>query len=686
MLVLVAFLLNRSSFRGLKLEAVGATAALLFILLTDWITRPYAFFVGPWIRGEILLGTLLFIIPNSNWRRSLIWLFCLLTPLLLALTFFSQADGRLLFSDDHSSVLYRLYVLKENFPFIPVYNPMWNAGLDNREFFATGILNLFLLFSPLIYLFDIAKVYNLIVALTVFIVGPLSMFYAARIACFSRRSAAIAGALSLLISLNFHRWEFQYGSMGFVTSVTLIPLSFALCAKLLVEQLSKFEAMFFVIISSLVLCWSPTAFVFIPAVVLGLLRFKKLWKQPFVKGIVAALLIINIPWILLFISVSKVGGFVSLSHVKDKSAVQATSTETVTVQKGPIDQVNSHDKRVVRGMGRKLSVSQALRLVREEAVRVNPLIFVFALPALLAFRKNTYGKLLLPSAVWLAVFGVGGALLKPQLELERLLLVLLTLLTIPIAAFCDQLFLQVQSGKKALLISAALVFGMFFAGVFSAGLHLQNRGLQQYAFASSTVPNLSTALKTYSGAGRVLFPGFVLHELSGGHLAPLAKFSGVPLVASSPNHQLWWYTDQVPNYYRALGPDGIDQYFDLMNASAVVTHERDWINLFNRKKDKYSKVWQGGKFTMYQRKEYQPTYFLEGSGNLISQDTHSVKVKVDGTSAVIKFVWYPFLKSSNCDIGPKELPGGVVFVELTACVPGSEVTIESVSAVHRVFG
>ncbi len=680
-----AWILNRRTLSGLRWGSFGIVLVLILFLCSDWLTRSDSLLVGPWIRGEVLLGAILFLVLNPRLRIVALWALLIIAPLVLLASFLTEASGRLLFSDDHSSVLYRLYLLKENFPNIPFYNPTWNAGWDSRDFFATGILNLFFLFSPLIYFFEVDKIYTLIVALVGFILIPGSLYTAARISGESRLSSGIASLLGLTLSLNLYRWMLQYGSMGFVTSMALIPITFALTALTLEKNdLSFRQAVALVASASLVLCWSPTAIIFIPAVIWGVLKTKSLIRKKRVIGSVLALLLINIPVIVIFVSVSRVASFVSVSKapsgLEQATAAQVESPEIVQERR-------DLDNRVVKGMGKKLTAKEALTHLREEAVRSNPLILVLILPALALGVRKGYGKLLAPTFAFILVVSMVVSVLKPQLEFERLLLISLVLSTVPIASMLEAYFLRpaVDFGWRR-TIPGAVVFGVLIAGLFSSAYHLRNRGVQQYYFGSPTIAGISEAIKANVGDGRALFPGFVLHELSQGHLAPLGIFTGKQLVASSPYHNLWWYTDQVPNYYHKIGPDGIEQYFDLMNASLIITHERDWLKYLDRRKGKYRRIWQGGKFTMYQRLGFLSNYLLEGQGSLISQDTNSVKFKIESASAVLKFTWFPFLRSSSCEIAPKELPGDIKFIELKNCPLGAEVTIDSVPVWKRVFG
>ena len=72
-------------------------------------------------------------------------------PIIVYMLFALKTHGQPLFTDDHGSVIYRLALLKENFPAIPTYDTEWNAGTDWRDFFATGILNVFFIFKIIHY-------------------------------------------------------------------------------------------------------------------------------------------------------------------------------------------------------------------------------------------------------------------------------------------------------------------------------------------------------------------------------------------------------------------------------------------------------------------------------------------------------------------------------------------------------
>jgi len=174
---------------------------LVAVFFSSWLCRPYSFFQGPDFRRElavatIVAGALLFV----SWRRVVIAL-PIVTTIWSVWTFLEQSGGSILFVDDHAMFIFRLNLLKENFPSIPFWSPLWNAGIDARDFFATGALNAFVLASPLVYLFPVESVYNIIIAGILFVLVPTSSYLAARVLNAERVVASLAAVLAMSSSL-----------------------------------------------------------------------------------------------------------------------------------------------------------------------------------------------------------------------------------------------------------------------------------------------------------------------------------------------------------------------------------------------------------------------------------------------------------------------------------------------------
>jgi len=139
---------SRGHLSPVKLHLPLFLFGLLLVLISDLVSRRFGFFQGLGVRAEVfyfglplLLLTLFYSKNGSVFHKKFlsVWLL-LFMQAVLTVVFVSYADGRLLFSDDHPSFLYRLHLLAEHFPFIPFYNTDWNAGYSAREFFPSGSL------------------------------------------------------------------------------------------------------------------------------------------------------------------------------------------------------------------------------------------------------------------------------------------------------------------------------------------------------------------------------------------------------------------------------------------------------------------------------------------------------------------------------------------------------------------
>lgn len=642
--------------------------SLVILCLTDWLNHDYSFFQGPLIRGEVILGAVLWALFG---RRLRIEWYALAAPAFLAGYFLYLSGGSNIYSDDHPTFLYRLQLLKQNFPSIPFYNPLWNNGIDAREFFATGALNIFLLTAPLIYLTDIFKTYNLIVIFVPFILLPISVYFAARIAGLSRPGTALAALLSITTSLVWYRWMFKYGTLGFLTSASLAPLVIALGIRLLTcpERLAPPKRIVFVAAVSLLVLWSAAGLSLIPlmlwVVYLLLFRFRDTsatWRRTGLWAIALALLCLNLPWVVLFCKVSQVGTFLTSERPSYEQSAESAATAPKAYKAKPA----------------AMSFEITRKILQEKATSTNPLLLLFAIPGLLLLRKGERG---LWGVTFLWLIGLGAILspLKPQLELDRMIVIAILIASIPAAKGLE----SILSGQRLLLSSVAGSF-VLIGPLVTAGV-LGNRTLEQYQFAEPIVQNMAQAIKEHGGAGRVLFSGFVLHELSGGHLAPLVFLTGKPLIASSPVHDLWRYTQVFPGPYLERKDEGIDEYLNMYNVTAVMAHERQWREYFQQRPNDFKEVWHEGRFTLFERVGAVASYFLDGTGQIFDQTSSSITVTLKSNAAILKFNYFPFLIASGCSISGEPKSGGINLIKLTDCLPDAPITIKAMSPLQRLM-
>ena len=657
-----------------QITAMGSAAVLPLVLISDWVTRPYGFYPGLAVRGEILLLTLgSFLVLRR--LPHLLSVLALLAPIFLGWWFFSYVGTRQLVSDDHSSVFFRLQLLKDNFPNIPHYLPLWNGGIEWRDFFGTGILNLYLLFWPLIEAWPLEQSYTLLVALVAFAVLPLSVYCGARMLDLDRLAGSCAAILSLCFSLVWYRWVLKYGAMGFVTSAALVPAVFCLSARFIERRgkLSLLSCLTVVILGSLALCWPLMALFFIPLLLVAAPNMIQLLRRWQFWTVLCLLMMINLPWGVLFWKVSKVDKFITLGEEGD--ALSGHGQEI-----GQIPDPDQHwDTALAASSNKSINFKAGVRTLREAASSTNPLVFVFALPGLALLGGRRVRSVFILMMLEGVLLGAAVSQLKPQYELERMMMLACLLLCVPAGAAIAELLRRCASegarpGERML---GALTIACLVCGIFVSAWISQNRSYERFGLNSASSAKLAKLIRENAATGRIAFTGFVLHELDGGHIAPLVFSTGKPLLTAAPTHSRWSYTELVPEEYKSRGIPGIEEYFELMNVSVVAAHEADWRGLLDAHPESYLPLGAAGAFTLYKRVRWQPSYFLSGSGAVLSQDSGGLVVRMDSAEAVLKFNYLPFLKSSACALSPAKVGASAVLIRVTACTPGAEISIRA---------
>lgn len=667
------------------LDGRAWTGGLLAIFFSDWITRPWGLFKGPAVRGELILGGLICFLL----LRRVAWIhFFTSWPLvaagLLIWSFAVASNGALLFSDDHAMFLFRLKLLKENFPSIPFWSPLWNAGIDARDFFATGALNAFFLGAPFLYAFPVETVYPFLIGGILWILAPLCVFLASRLLGLSTLAAALSTTLSLCSGLFWFRWALKYGTVGFITSTSLFPLVAALAiAFIRTERPSLLRGAALCMSVSLMLLWSPSGIAAAPILLVALPQIPRLLRS---KRHVAALCVIialNLPWVCMMWKVSKVGRFLDSTSTQSVPPTPTTSFESISSNNNP-PPTTSAETPAYRHKRDSISFKQALNHWQNNAIALNPLLVIFALPALIGFT-GTGCVYLISLCVWLLLLGTVGVSFKPQLELDRMIVMASILFTIPVGQYLSQLFLAAQKGF-AWRMAASCAGAFVLIGPFAATSVVLNRSDDTYTFANKEIPSLVRTLSNHASGGRVIFTGCVLHQMSGGHLAPLPMWANTPMIASSYAHNIWKYEQPIPEHLIAQGDAGIVEYLDLVNASVVVAHEPKWIEYFKVRQMDYHQVWRGGVFVVFKRAHYSPSYAVSGQLSGLSFTSRDITFTPQTESLVLKFRHFPFIEASSCAMEARPSAAGFDLIALSGCTPGQPVTIRSVSPAKRLLG
>jgi hypothetical protein len=383
--------------------------------------------------------------------------------------------------------------------------------------------------------------------------------------------------------------------------------------------------------------------------------------------------------------VSSVGRFLN-SDAKLAASVQVESYSQVPQANSESNQGALPQGSTFRHKKGELSVRKSVDVWQQSAGSLNPLILVFAIPALISLKglaRRGFGAV----TIWLVFLGTVGVSLKPQLELDRMIVMAAVVVCIPVGQFIVELFRAASQGRSHAL--AGCVAGAFLlTGPFSTSAILHNRSFDQFQFAEPSVQELSEAIKRNAHGGRALFTGCVMHEMSGGHLAPLALWSETPLVASSYAHNIWKYEQPIPKSYLSRNEQGIREFFDHMNVTLVLAHEPEHRRGLASRPDLYAELWRGGRFVLFERLGYTPSYILEGKVVSLTQNHNSVTLIPESARAILKFRYFPFLTTdvAGCSIRPYPVAPELDFIELSDCPLGEKVTIRSIGPKERLLG
>jgi hypothetical protein len=672
---------SREELADPRVWALGLVA----LFISDWICRPYAFFQGPTIRGELILGALCsYALFKGRWRGLLVFL-PVASSILLFHTFISVSKGALLISDDHAMFLFRLRLLKQNFPFIPFWSPLWNAGLDARDFFATGALNAFFLASPLLYIFDVERVYNVVVALFLWVLTPACTYAGARLVRFTRLESAAAATLVMCTGLTWYRWALTYGTMGFVVSSALLPLVTGLSVRFVSEEEPRTRDLALLVTTvTLMLLWSLSGVALIPIAAVAVPYAIRILRSRKHLLTIVLIVAINLPWMLMLWKVSSVGRFLN-SDTTTVAAHHNVEAASISQPVSAADNPEIPQGSTFRHKKGELSIRKSIDAWQESAGSLNPLIVILAIPSLVSLSgltRRTFGLL----TGWLVLLGTVGVSLKPQLELDRMIVMGAVVACIPIGRFIIDLFRNARLGHSY-AVASSLVGAFVLIGPLAVSSILHNRSFDHFNFAEPVVRELGDAIKQHARGGRAVFTGCVMHELSGGHLAPLALWSETPLVASSYAHNIWKYEQPIPKSYLSRQEEGIREFFDHMNATLVLAHEPENRKYLTSHPELYAERWRGGRFTLFERLGYDSSYVLEGQVSALSQNDNSVTLVPESDRVILKFRYFPFLTTAeqSCSILPHRVAPEIEFIELNNCPPGKQVTIQSVGSLDRLL-
>lgn len=380
--------------------AVGLAAAGLAIVFSSGLTTSaWSSFPDPALGGDLLVFALLgaAFFPATTPPAALCAATLVAVQAALLASFLGTTEGKLLFTDDHSTFFYRLHILAARFPDLTYYDPGWNAGRLTTEVFPTGAILLYLVAAPFLAVWPLETAYNAVVGVTLFGVCPLLVVAAASLLGFDRRSRWVAGLLSLMPSLMVARWALKYGAVPFVLVSYASMLVYALARRLAIADRGAWPiGVGLALLLSAALLWSGAVFLLAPVGAAAFLDPRATGRGRLrLIALVVIVAAANAWWMLEYVRHVPVFDFVSKADALNEAPL---------VTKGEI------------GFGRSLEATWAI------LQKTSPILLALAPLALLERERRPIVLRLLGLALVFLVIAVLGPQVKRHLELDRMAL------------------------------------------------------------------------------------------------------------------------------------------------------------------------------------------------------------------------------------------------------------------------
>jgi len=145
----------------------------------------------------------------------------------------------------------------------------------------------------------------------------------------------------------------------------------------------------------------------------------------------------------------------------------------------------------------------------------------------------------------------------------------------------------------------------------------------------------------------------------------------------------WGEKDVIPHSVRREGLESVVEFLRLRNVSHIWTHRKSWKKFFEVYPDTFKPLSQAGPFYLFEFLETPGSYFLEGSGEILSQTTGGIRLVPQSKELVLSFTYYPWLELSSCELAAETVGEGK-FIKLLNCVPGELVSIHSPGFLSRL--
>lgn len=614
-------------------SAVLIVATIVYVF-SGAVKNPHFFYFG-WVPHD-----------GTDWLQSGMVRFVLITAMLLPFLTFRPGDcrnilflvfigglalnftgllmgtkGAALYRDDHPSFIFRLFEFSRTYPHLENYNPFWNGGDVGMVCISSGTFAMGLPYWPLWRWVDTHLLYTPLVGLTYAIIVPLLTMLSTRAIGASWKAAFVSGILAMGICEQFFLWMLHFGTVGAVLASSFVLPIATVSYRIIVLGKTEARWLFLLGLSCFMLAQWPPGMIMAACLVPAFFFFAKLWTRRKIfalasVGIFIAVLLAR-QYLLILQNNSALLEYVMTSETSRSMASEST-----------------------------FSLMEGVKYLGISLIEGHPLILLLGLVGVWFVPYKRLKIWFVPSLLLLAAVTAWGPMLKPNLQLGRMIIPLFMLAVVPaainIAGIC-----KVKNNTAYLL--KAFLLSFLILGVVNNYKHYANRGRFQYTVLGGETAMLAEWIKNnVPENGRVMFAGKTVHNFGGGHVAYLPIISGHEMMACDYYH----FPPDTVEYNYPPAPIRKDEarlkaFFTNYNVACVVTYHDNWKEYFHNNPDLFVPAIKFGNSEIF-TVNIKPSLFLKGSGKTMATfNKINVELNDDEEDVILKYNWADGLKTDD---------------------------------------
>lgn len=558
---------------------------------------------------------LLFFLRNKLSIFSFIILFSF--QILCLVAFLETTGGSIIYEDDHTSVMYRIWEISRTFPQLTNYSPYWNGGAVTTSGTTTGAVSMGILFWPIWRFFDISYTYTYIFAIIFILIIPFISALSLKAITKDWTTAWIAGLFSLGVSQYFFLWLLHYGTPAAEMSSALIIPFTCLLYRIVWQEKTVWWTGLLLIISAF---------------------FLVLWPLGVILALVATFpIILNLRRIntrkILFLGICFLV-FCGLYFKMFLTTIKPQTLGLVTTKSSLYDILKL---KIICNGWHYLGA-----LIKEG----HPLLIFLGIGGVFFIPSRNMRMWFIPIIICLALISGWGRELDPKLELNRIAIPLFFVSIVPASIWISNI-LKINNIRyyfmQSILISLLILGGWNCVRIY------KNDGLVRYKAIPDEIKELVNWLKQNTPVdGRILMSGLTIHGYGHAHVAFLPYLVKREMLASDYFH----YSPSImephfPPQEFINNKDDTLGYMELYNVTHIITQEENWEKLFQAMPEKYKREMTISGKTIFSVNR-DSNMFLKGCGE-IERDFNLIKIHTENgqEEIVIKYNWQEGLEAKK---------------------------------------